>query len=344
MKRIEQQSFVQIVATHLNDVMERKEYLETRFMKDFLQYSLLQEDSWTAEAIADKLISSVNLTGYYQKMSDKISELCEQYLSFDKLNVVGGLTNQLPDDFRIEVKDRIIADYECLMTGQSVDDQAGQCLDLLIRQMERLAWRHGIGSMAEALTRMICHFKEKRDDLSAFAVGGVDLETLREHYEEARKVSLLESIQGTNIDDIIAYRDLLQEYVRNGCERLLQQRLSDIYGCLAGSEKLERLQQHFAALAEQAVRMRAALPELPDCPDWDKEYNRLVPTDFYERNVEEITAEQAFHIVLLQFFARNEDWMVESGLLVNGEICMFVQVGYDIVGKLLPVVWQKMCI
>lgn len=339
-----QQNTVPIVVMHLNEIMEKKEYLEIRFKRDFLQYSLLQEDSWSAEDIADKLMASVNLTDYYQQMNDKISDLCEQYLSFDKLRVAGGLTNQLPNEFRLEVKDRIIADYECLLTQQSMEGQVGECLEFLIRQIERLAWRHGIGSMAEALDRINSCFKEKKEDLSTFAVSRIDLNTLQEYYEDARKVSLLESIQGTNIDDIIAYRDLLQEYVRDCCERLLQKRLSDVYGYLASSETLERLRQHFAVLAEQAVRMRAALPELPDCPDWDKEYNRLVPTEFYERNVDEITAEQAFHIVLLQFFAKNEDWMVENGLLVNGEICMFVQIGYDIIGKLLPVVWQKMCI
>lgn len=341
---MQQQSSVPIVVMPLNDIMEKKEYLELRFKKDFLQYSLLQEDSWSAEDIADKLMASVNLTGYYQQMANKISDLCEQYLSFDKLRVADGLTNQLPDEFRLEIKDRIIADYECFLTKQPIEDQVGECMEILHRQIERLAWRHGIGAMTEALERVISCFKEKQEDLSTFAVSRVDLNTLRERYEDARKISILERIQGNNIDDITAYYDLLQEYVRDYCERLLQKRLSDIYGDLAGSEMLERLRQHFAVLAEQAVRMRTALPELPDCPDWDKEYNRLVPTDFYERNVEEITAEQAFHIVLLQFFAKNEDWMVENGLLVNGEICMFVQIGYDIIGKLLPVVWQKMCI
>ena len=130
--------------------------------------------------------------------------------------------------------------------------------------------------MTEALERVISCFKEKQEDLSTFAVSRVDLNTLRERYEDARKISILESIQGNNIDDITTYYDLLQEYVRDYCERLLQKRLSDIYGDLAGSEMLERLRQHFAVLAEQAVRMRTALPELPDCPDWDKEYNRLV--------------------------------------------------------------------
>ena len=57
--------------------------------------------------------------------------------------------------------------------------------------------------------------------------------------------------------------------------------------------------------------------------EWDKEYNRLVPTDFYYRNVENITAENAFHMILLQFFAKNEEWMTNNGLLVNGELQVY---------------------
>ena len=53
-------------------------------------------------------------------------------------------------------------------------------------------------------------------------------------------------------------------------------------------------------------------------------YNRLVPTDFYFRNVENITAEQAFHMILLQFFAKNEEWMIENELLVNGALKVYV--------------------
>ena len=55
-----------------------------------------------------------------------------------------------------------------------------------------------------------------------------------------------------------------------------------------------------------------------------REYNRLVPTDFYYRNVENITAEHAFHMILHQFFAKNEEWMIENELLVNGELKVYV--------------------
>ena len=74
----------------------------------------------------------------------------------------------------------------------------------------------------------------------------------------------------------------------------------------------------------------------------DKEYNCLVPTDFYYRNVENITAEHAFHMILLQFFAKNEEWMIENELLVNGELQVYTSKGNISAGKLLSIIIENL--
>lgn len=73
--------------------------------------------------------------------------------------------------------------------------------------------------------------------------------------------------------------------------------------------------------------------------DRDKEYNHLVPTDFYYRNVENITAEQ----ILLQFFAGNEEWMLEKGLLVNGELKIYTTKNYILVDDLWRILSLMLC-
>ena len=40
--------------------MDKKEYLKNRFKRDFLQYSLLQEDSLSAKEIAEKLYGVID--------------------------------------------------------------------------------------------------------------------------------------------------------------------------------------------------------------------------------------------------------------------------------------------
>ena len=41
-------------------IMDKKEYLKNRFKRDFLQYSLLQEDSLSAKEIAEKLYGVID--------------------------------------------------------------------------------------------------------------------------------------------------------------------------------------------------------------------------------------------------------------------------------------------
>ena len=83
-------------------------------------------------------------------------------------------------------------------------------------------------------------------------------------------------------------------------------------------------QSNFNGLLQYAQELKSSIVDCEANDEWDKEYNRLVPTDFYYRNVENITAEHAFHMILLQFFAKNEEWMINNGLLVNGELKVYV--------------------
>ena len=96
------------------------------------------------------------------------------------------------------------------------------------------------------------------------------------------------------------------------------------YDRVADNDIFPQLKQNFESLLQYAYELKASLPEFETNLDWDKEYNRLVPTEFYRRNVEDVTSEQAFHMVLLQFFAKNEEWMIENGLLVNGELNVYI--------------------
>ncbi len=95
------------------------------------------------------------------------------------------------------------------------------------------------------------------------------------------------------------------------------------------------MKSNFEGLAEYAQELKNSLVDNVANEERDKEYNRLVPTDFYYRNVENITPKHAFHMVLLQFFAKNEDWMVDNDLLVNGGLKVYIGDGPQNIAKLL---------
>lgn len=115
------------------------------------------------------------------------------------------------------------------------------------------------------------------------------------------------------------------EYVRVSCENMLYAKPKEIYGCIAIDATFERLHSNFNGLSQYAQELKSSIVDCEANDEWDKEYNCLVPTDFYYRNVENITAEHAFHMILLQFFAKNEEWMIENELLVYGELVVYIQ-------------------
>ena len=156
-----------------------------------------------------------------------------------------------------------------------------------------------------------------------------------EKFNKAKKNTLLERIQGNNIDDIIEYRSALMEYVCVSCENMLYAKLKEVYGCIANNDTFERLHSNFNGLSQYAQELKSSIVDCESNEEWDKEYNRLVPTDFYYRNVENITAEHAFHMILLQFFAKNEEWMIENGLLVNNELNIFTIASIDKISTIL---------
>ena len=114
------------------------------------------------------------------------------------------------------------------------------------------------------------------------------------------------------------------EYVRVSCENMLYAKLKEVYASIAIDATFERLHSNFNGLSQYAQELKSSIVDCEANDEWDNEYNRLVPTDFYYRNVENITAEHAFHMILLHFFANNEELMIESRLLINGEISVFV--------------------
>ena len=304
--------------------MERRLYLKSRFEGDFLKYSLLQEDSLAANEIADKLLSAVNLNEFICQARQEIESLCEEHLPFNKVKVYGELSNELTPALRYDLKDRIIEGFESHLNKTPIEEICHTLMAEVEKRAELVAWCNGIANMQEAIALFGERLGGSAASFARLHSTTISEEELLEKFNKANEITLLERVRGNNIDDIIDYRSSLLEYARERCDNLLHDRLSAIYTALAEGEGLKGLQAKFGHLLEYAEELNASIVELERNEAWEEAYNRLVPTDFYYRNVESITPEHAFHMVLLQFFARNESWMVENGLLENGVLKVYV--------------------
>ncbi len=300
-----------------------------------MQYSLLQEDSLTAKEIAEKLYGVIDLNWMIGQGKQEIESLCNKHLSFEKVLVDGKLSNELSQELGYDLKDRIIAEYKDYLASHSTAETTNTIISKIERSVELQTWSNGIVNMQAAIKSLVERLNKTSRSYGNLYTAPISENDILEKFNKAKKNTLLERIQGNNKDDIIEYRSALMEYVRVSCENMLYAKLKEVYSSIANHDTFERLQSNFNSLSEYARELKSSIVNVDPNEDWDKEYDRLVPTDFYYRNVENITAEHAFHMVLLQFFARNEEWMIENGLLVNGELKVYIGKNCLLLGKLL---------
>lgn len=300
-----------------------------------MQYSLLQEDSLPAKEIAEKLCSVIDLNWLICQGKHEIESLCNKHLSFEKVKVEGKLSNELSQELGYDLKDRIISDYQNYLDSHSTDEITIAIISKIERSVELQTWSNGIVNMQEAIKLLVERVKNLSISYGNLYTAPISETEILEKFNKAKENTLLERIQGNNIDDIIEYRNALMEYVRVSCENMLYAKLKEVYGSIANDATFERLQSNFNDLSQYAQELKSSIVDCEANAEWDKEYNRLVPTDFYYRNVENITAEHAFHMILLQFFAKNEEWMIKNELLVDGELNVYVSFRGDNIREIL---------
>lgn len=316
-------------------IMDKKEYLKNRFKRDFLQYCLLQEDSLPAKEIAEKLYGVIDLNWLVVQGKQEIESLCSKHLSLEKVKVEGKLSNELPQELGYDLKDSIIAEYQNYLDSHSTDEIRTAIISKIERSVELQTWSNGIVNMQEAIKLLVERLKSSSRSYGNLHNDPISENDLLEKFNKAKENTLLERIQGNNIDDIIEYRSALMEYVRVSCENMLYAKLKEVYSSIANDAIFERLHSNFNCLSQYAQELKSSIVDCEPNEEWDKDYNRLVPTDFYFRNIENITAEQAFHMILLQFFAKNEEWMIENEFLVDGELKVYVSFKGDNIREIL---------
>lgn len=300
-----------------------------------MQYCLLQEDSLPAKEIAEKLYGVIDLNWLIVQGKQEIESLCSKHLSLEKVKVEGKLSNELPQELGYDLKDSIIAEYQNYLDSHSTDEIRTAIISKIERSVELQTWSNGIVNMQEAIKLLVERLKSSSRSYGNLHNDPISENDLLEKFNKAKENTLLERIQGNNIDDIIEYRSALMEYVRVSCENMLYAKLKEVYSSIANDAIFERLHSNFNCLSQYAQELKSSIVDCEPNEEWDKDYNRLVPTDFYFRNIENITAEQAFHMILLQFFAKNEEWMIENEFLVDGELKVYVSFKGDNIREIL---------
>ena len=286
-----------------------------RFKKDFVDYSLLQKDSLSAAAIAEKLYDVLDINDIVFAGKQQIEFICHEQLSFEKVK---------NEELNYDLKDQVISVYKEWLNGYSVQQIVNEQVGKVEKSVELQAWSNGVSNMPNAIKLFVERLDNASSSYNSLVASTITENDLLEKFTQAKEITLMEHVTGSNMEDVIAYRSMLLQYVKESCVNMLYAKIEEVYSALASNVTFERMQSNFLAISEYALQLQATIENFEANVEWDSEYNRLVPIDFYSRNIENVTAEQAYHMVLLQIIAKNEEWMVGHGLLVDGELQVFV--------------------
>lgn len=303
--------------------MDRLEYLKIRFRQDFLQYCLLQADSHTHTDMVNAIGKAIDIQSVEKECEEAIDRIIEKHLPLDMLKDGDKYVSDIPAMLNLEVKDTIINEYTEYLYSCGWAELVGKLLADVEVAIEKQVWENGVGNMPLAMQGLRQRLTDKAKVYADIYTEPISYQELEERYNDAKANTLMERMRNSNIDDISDFRIALKSYVKTSCRNILNAKIAELYTSMASNDMLTKLEKHFEALNHYATEQKNAMPNLESDAQWDNEYNHKVPTNFYQRNVESITPERAFHILLLHFFAKNEEWLTTNGMLQNGKLKIY---------------------
>ena len=298
-------------------IMDKTAYFESLLRRDFLRFVFLREPFLTGDVVVDRLMEAVGVGDVIQQLKRDIREVILRHTERShqhELDTVAA--GHLAPWLLPEIVDDIMADY-----GAAIDAALplSAYIGRLMAQIERMTWIQGPGDMVVCLGLFVDKLARLAAGFGDIPVSGPSRDELLAGYELARRITVAERITGSNTRDVARYTDMLDAYARARCEEILYGKIVDMYRRIIDTPALIQVIDRYRAMS-----LMTPLPEPERHSEWDAEYNRLIPVDFYERNIDNIDGAMAFQMVLLHAFARHEDELRAAGFLgEDGQLRIF---------------------
>ena len=325
--------------------MTKKEYFKQRLRRNFLDFSLIQSDTLSAEVIADNIVNHVNLENLYLKLKTDIDVICENFFSIELLKSEGRITNDMPESFNLDVKVKALAEFQKILDDIDIKSVIKEQVENAFKAIEVECWHNGVSEISEAIRTMEQKLKDIANDYKQMnELIEFDEKELEARYNAARRVTMMERMMDNNCDDILMFRTAMMLNTKAHCMEMCNNKMSFIYNEFSNDSSFTDLASYLTQIANRARIFADTMQTLTPNEEWDKEYNQMVPVEFYHRNASLINMEHAFHMVLLSVFARNEAWMLDNGYLAKNELCIFTKMDEEMPQKVVSKVEETIMI
>lgn len=310
--------------------MNKWDYFNQKLQKDFFRYTILCHDGLTAGEIASSLeitargaVGGDDLMHLLREMaSNESRRIIDEEFSFDRIKKNGAFVSEIPEGFGPELVTKVSCSFESYMQSEVMAGLERKVVSRLIGRIEKHAWRSGLANLSEGIEMFIKATRKKADGYLS-AVSASDWKT------EANSAMEKASGRRNRTDNIIELRSILRDAAVQECDNVLYRHAAEFLSSVADSPVLANIKTYAVRVEELAHERLEALEKLQDDSLLDAEYNKMIPVDFYTRNIEKVDASKAFYMIMMQSLARKENELKAKEWLVDGEIRIFTKQPLD---------------
>ena len=306
--------------------MDKTQYLKTRLQKDLFRYIILRKGGKSANEIAHALevtasgLKGCDILGHLrEETSSRMQSVIDREFSFDRIKENGAFVAHLPEGFGPELINKVVQEYRSFLRSDMMIESETQVVARLLRKIEKEAWRSGLTNLSEGIAKFIEMTDMKAREYRACCRPADYRSDLDEIYAKALKTR---GGRG-NSDAIIALRSCLREAAMQECQNVIYNDVADFLHAIASDSSLASIAAFAESVRLEAVSEDAGLAVPEAVGQWDSEYEKKIPVDFYSRNIEKVDEYKAFYMSVMYAFARYEQELIDRGYLTDGEISIF---------------------
>lgn len=212
----------------------------------------------TANQAAEELYSIAGLgpldkaADSYNECRNQISAIIYSHLDIDRFKTEDGtFSRTIPEGLGMEAADVIETEYKAYLDQLPFHELINDAEAATLQRMESYAWKNGISILPEAIQQMIRNLVKTADQYSRM-LENVDDSSLKKSFKDASTCTLVESITGTNDNDVLVYRQDLIEYLEKRLANLMYSFFERFFNVLSCSSVFTDMETRFGSIIEYA--------------------------------------------------------------------------------------------
>ena len=226
----------------------------------------------------------------YNECKDQISAIIYRRLDIDRFKTEDGTFSEaIPEGLGMEVADVIEVEYKAYLDQLPFHGLIKDAESSTLQRMESYAWRNGIIILPEAIQQMIRNLVKTADQYTRMQEDADDT-SLKKSFKGASTCTLVESITGTNDNDVLVYRQDMIEYLEKRLANLMYSFFERFFNVLSCSSVFTDMETRFESIIEYAKGQQIDSESIADLiiPDDCLNGDHQVFTTAEERTPEEI--------------------------------------------------------